>query len=192
VVPDGASDWGGVREGGLDRDDLRRSGHHGNGKSRRAGGRGRSIGCNIRLPMEQKPNPYVDRFIEFRYSFIRKVMLVKYSYASVTLPGGFGTLDEIFETATLIQTGKIANFPHVLMGRDYWQPLLDFLEQRMVREGTIDDADIERLLVKDDPEEAIAHIAQAMIDRFDFRWKSQPRPSLLIGESSPPEGHSVV
>ena len=157
--------------------------------AREAGGR--SIGCNIRLPMEQQPNPYVDRFIEFRYFFIRKVMLVKYSYAFVTLPGGFGTLDEIFETATLIQTGKIANFPLVLMGRDYWQPMLDFLEQRMVREGTIDAVDLERIVVTDDPQEAIAHIAQAMIDRFGFQWKARPQPIRLLGETGPP-GHSVV
>ena len=91
---------------------------------------GRSIGCNIRLPKEQQPNPYLDRWITFRYFFVRKVMLVKYSYAFITLPGGFGTLDEIFETATLIQTGKIREFPLVLMGREYWQPLLAFMGER--------------------------------------------------------------
>src|SRR5689334_13773271 len=77
-----------------------------------------SIGCNIILPQEQKPNPYVDRWLEFRYFFVRKVMLVKYSFAFVVLPGGFGTMDEIFECATLIQTGKISNFPLILMGKD--------------------------------------------------------------------------
>src|SRR5437660_446463 len=93
---------------------------------------GRSIGCNIRLPQEQKPNPYLDKWITFRYFFVRKVMLVKYSYAFIALPGGFGTLDEIFETATLIQTAKIRDFPMVLMGRDFWQPLLDFLLNKLV------------------------------------------------------------
>ena len=83
---------------------------------------GRSIGCNIELPEEQAPNPYLDRWITFRHFFVRKVMLVKYSYAFVALPGGFGTLDEIFETATLIQTGKILDFPLVLVGRDFWRP----------------------------------------------------------------------
>ena len=87
---------------------------------------GRSIGCNIQLPREQKPNPFVDQWITFRYFFVRKVMLVKYSYAFIALPGGLGTLDEIFETATLIQTGKIRDFPLVLMGKEYWRPLLEF------------------------------------------------------------------
>ena len=103
-----------------------------------------SIGCNIVLPTEQKPNPYLDRWVEFRYFFVRKVMLVKYSYAFVVLPGGFGTLDEIFECATLIQTGKIKHFPLVLMGTDYWQPLQDFLCHRMVPEKTILPADCDR------------------------------------------------
>src|SRR4030095_7052693 len=87
---------------------------------------GRSVGCNITLPNEQKPNAFVDRWVEFRYFFVRKVMLVKYSYAFVALPGGFGTLDELFEAATLIQTKKIEDFPLVLMGTDYWQPMLAF------------------------------------------------------------------
>jgi uncharacterized protein (TIGR00730 family) len=95
--------------------------------------KGRSVGCNIELPAEQKPNAYLDRWITFRYFFVRKLMLVKYSYAFVALPGGFGTLDEIFETATLIQTRKILDFPLVLMGRDYWQPLLDFMESRLLK-----------------------------------------------------------
>jgi hypothetical protein len=88
---------------------------------------GRSVGCNITLPNEQKPNAFVDRWVEFRYFFVRKVMLVKYSYAFVALPGGFGTMDEVFETATLVQTGKIQGFPIILMGVEYWQPLIDFL-----------------------------------------------------------------
>ena len=87
---------------------------------------GYSIGCNIELPQEQKPNPFLDRWVTFRHFFVRKLMLVKYSYAFIALPGGFGTLDEIFETATLIQTHKIEDFPLILVGKDYWQPLLDF------------------------------------------------------------------
>ncbi len=98
---------------------------------------GRSVGCNIELPQEQKPNAYLDRWVTFRHFFVRKLMLVKYSYAFIALPGGFGTLDEIFETATLIQTGKIQDFPLVLMGREYWQPLIDFFRDRLVAEGTI-------------------------------------------------------
>jgi uncharacterized protein (TIGR00730 family) len=102
---------------------------------------GRSIGCNVRLPKEQRPNPYLDRWITFRYFFVRKVMLIKYSYAFVALPGGFGTLDEIFETATLIQTGKIRNFPLVLIGTDYWEPLLAFMRDRLVAQRTVDPED---------------------------------------------------
>ena len=98
--------------------------------AREAGGR--SIGCNIALPVEQMPNPYLDRWITFRHFFVRKVMLVKYSYAFVALPGGLGTLDEIFETATLIQTAKIRRFPLVLMGTDFWAPLMHFLQGRLL------------------------------------------------------------
>jgi uncharacterized protein (TIGR00730 family) len=123
-----------------------------------------SIGCNIKLPHEQQPNPYLDKFVEFRYFFVRKMMLVKYSYAFVVPPGGFGTLDEIFETATLIQTQKIHQFPLVLMGTEYWQPLLDYLHNVMVRAGTIDQADVNRLLLTDSPEEAVSYIRDAVVD----------------------------
>lgn len=144
---------------------------------------GRSLGCNIELPLEQQPNPYLDRFIDFRYFFVRKVMLVKYSYAFVALPGGFGTLDEIFETATLIQTGKIHGFPLVLMGQDYWQPLHGLL-QRMVKERTIDEADYERLIFTDSPEDAVNQIATAAVEEFGFKWKTRARPSRLLGETA--------
>lgn len=119
---------------------------------------GGSVGCNIELPLEQRPNPYLDRWITFRYFFVRKVMLVKYSVAFVALPGGFGTLDEIFETATLIQTGKISNFPLLLYGVDYWRPLLDFLEHTMVQAGTIEHADLDRIVVTDDVDELVGRI----------------------------------
>ena len=124
--------------------------------AREAGGG--SVGCNIELPREQHPNPYLDRWITFRYFFVRKVMLVKYSIAFVALPGGFGTLDEIFETATLIQTKKILNFPLILFGIDFWQPLLDYLDRTMVRAGTLDHADLERIVLTDDPEEVLERI----------------------------------
>jgi uncharacterized protein (TIGR00730 family) len=131
---------------------------------------GYSVGCNIKLVKEQHPNPYLDKYITFRYFFVRKVMLVKYSYAFVALPGGFGTLDEIFETATLIQTGKIQDFPVVLMGKEFWQPLLDFFHHRLIREGTIEPADMQRLLVTDSPEEAVAAIKTTALQRFSLTY----------------------
>ncbi|PTL81755.1 TIGR00730 family Rossman fold protein [Vitiosangium sp. GDMCC 1.1324] len=128
--------------------------------AREAGGR--SVGCNIQLPHEQKPNAYLDTFVEFRYFFVRKLMLVKYSYAFVAFPGGFGTMDEIFETAVLIQTGKIRSFPLVLMGREYWAPLVDFLRGTLLAAGTIDAADVDRLVITDSVEEAAQCIRQGM------------------------------
>ncbi|RPH55643.1 TIGR00730 family Rossman fold protein [bacterium] len=140
-----------------------------------------SIGCNIVLPKEQKPNPYVDRWIEFRYFFIRKVMLVKYSYAFVVLPGGFGTMDEVFECATLIQTGKIQDFPLVLMGTDYWQPLKEFICHRMVAENTILPADCARICFTDSVDEAMEHIMDAVTREFGLVW--QPSPRWYLGEA---------
>jgi uncharacterized protein (TIGR00730 family) len=131
---------------------------------------GYSVGCNIKLVKEQQPNSYLDKYITFRYFFVRKVMLVKYSYAFVALPGGFGTLDEIFETVTLVQTGKIQDFPLVLMGREFWQPLLDLFRERLIRDGTIDPADVERFLVTDSPEEAIAAITTTAMERFRLTY----------------------
>ena len=95
---------------------------------------GTSVGCNITLPVEQKPNPYLDRWVEFRYFFVRKMMLEKYSYAFIVMPGGIGTLDELFETAMLIQTGKMKDFPIVLMGKSFWTPLLDYLRLFLARD----------------------------------------------------------
>jgi uncharacterized protein (TIGR00730 family) len=140
-----------------------------------------SVGCNIILPKEQSHNPYLDRFVEFRYFFVRKMMLVKYSYAFVAMPGGFGTMDEIFETATLVQTGKIKNFPIVLMGSEYWAPLLDFLRTKMVAAGTIDRLDFERLIVTDSPMEAAAKIADAATQSFGLRYERRKR-SWFLGE----------
>ena len=137
--------------------------------AREAGGR--SVGCNIELPQEQHPNPYLDRWITFRHFYVRKVMLVKYSYAFVALPGGFGTLDEIFETAVLIQTGKIRDFPLILMGQEFWQPLMDFMETRLVREGTIEPGDVKRLTVTDSVDEAVAAILDAATRRFGLSYQ---------------------
>ncbi|MCA9117793.1 MAG: TIGR00730 family Rossman fold protein, partial [Planctomycetaceae bacterium] len=116
---------------------------------------GRSIGCNIILPQEQEANPWVDKVVTFKYFFVRKVMLVKYSQAFIIMPGGFGTLDEAFEAATLIQTGKIRKFPVIFVGTAYWQPLFDFLKEGMLRKATIGEADLGLLQLTDSVEEAL-------------------------------------
>jgi uncharacterized protein (TIGR00730 family) len=121
-------------------------------------GGGLSIGCNIILPQEQQPNPYLDRTVTFDYFFVRKVMLVKYSVGFVLMPGGYGTLDEIFETVTLVQTGKIRHFPVVAMGRDYWQKMLDFISETMFREGAAGEGEVGGFLVTDSVAEAADHI----------------------------------
>ena len=141
---------------------------------------GRSIGCNIVLPMEQKPNPYVDRFVEFRYFFVRKVMLVKYSYAFVALPGGFGTLDELFEIATLVQTGKVLNFPIVLMGVEFWTPMMTFIQDRLIAAGTISPRDVSLITLTDDPEVAVAKIREGLA--LQTVHKPRPKPKLILGE----------
>lgn len=119
---------------------------------------GHSIGCNIKLPHEQKPNPYLDYFVEFEHFFVRKVMLVKYSSAFVVMPGGFGTLDEVFEVITLIQTGKLESFPIVSMGEDFWKNLKSFMTETMLPEGTINDADVNLIVSVKTVEEALKHI----------------------------------
>ena len=118
---------------------------------------GESVGCNIKLPFEQKENPYIHKSITFNYFFSRKVLLVKYSYAFIILPGGFGTMDELFETLTLIQTKTINDFPVVLYGKKYFQPLLDYI-QLMIEEKTISQEDMKLVLLTDDFDEAIDHI----------------------------------
>jgi uncharacterized protein (TIGR00730 family) len=131
---------------------------------------GMSIGCNIELPVEQQPNPYLDRWVTFRHFYVRKLMLVKYSYAFIAMPGGFGTLDEIFETATLIQTGKIKDFPLVLMGREYWQPLIDFMQERLLPEKAIDPVDLDRVVVTDDAHQAVESIRDTAMKRFGLTY----------------------
>jgi len=131
---------------------------------------GNSIGCNIELPVEQQPNPYLDRWVTFRHFFVRKLMLVKYSYAFIAMPGGYGTLDEIFETATLIQTGKVRNFPLVLMGREYWQPLIDFLRLRLLPEKAIDPLDLERIVLTDDAQQAVESITSIAMKQFGLTY----------------------
>jgi len=135
---------------------------------------GRSVGCNIRLPQEQEPNAFLDTFVEFRYFFVRKVMLAKYSYAFVAMPGGFGTMDELFEIATLIQTGKIKNFPLVLVGVEYWKPLVEFLENTLVAMGTVDLADVERIALTDSPDEAVRIIREGTVTKFGLKYGTRP------------------
>lgn len=120
--------------------------------------KGHSIGSKIDIVGEMEPNPYLDKWINFKYFFERKMMMTKYSVAFVVLPGGLGTLDELFEILTLIQTRKIDHFPVVLMGIKFWQPLLDFLKNTMLKEGTISQTDIDHLFVTDSPEAAVEHI----------------------------------
>jgi uncharacterized protein (TIGR00730 family) len=121
-------------------------------------GGGETIGCNIVLPREQKPNPYLDRFVEFDHFFVRKVMLIKYSSAFVVMPGGFGTLDEAFEALTLIQCDKIERFPVVAMGLPFWDKVRDFVEKSLLHERTIAAQDLELLHATDSVDEAVAYI----------------------------------
>jgi uncharacterized protein (TIGR00730 family) len=143
---------------------------------------GGSLGCNIVLPIEQKPNPYLDRFVTFRHFFVRKVLLAKYSYAFVGLPGGLGTLDEIFEIAVLIQTGKIRNFPVVLVGREHWSPLVDYLRQRLLPAGTIDARDVERIRLTDSAEEAVEWIRVQALPEFGLTYGPRPKRRWWLGE----------
>jgi len=122
-------------------------------------GGGLSIGCNIILPHEQEPNAYLDRCVEFDYFFVRKVMLLKYSVGFVFMPGGFGTMDEVFETATLIQTGKMSEFPMVAMGTSYWAELIDFIQKAMLTEGTIRAGEVE-VHQTDSPADAVEYISK--------------------------------
>jgi len=138
-------------------------------KGARLGG-GRSIGCNIELPFEQGANPYVDTLIQFRYFFVRKTMFIKYSVAFIIFPGGFGTLDELFEAVTLIQTGKIYQFPVILFGRRYWAGLIRWLQARVLAERKISAGDIDLMVLTDDPAEAAAAVirgyeAQTHVER---------------------------
>jgi uncharacterized protein (TIGR00730 family) len=147
--------------------------------AREAGGV--SVGCNIKLPHEQAANPYVDVSVDFNYFFVRKVMLVKYSYAFVVMPGGFGTLDELSEALTLIQTAKINDFPVVVMGKTFWNALSSQFAD-MVQRGMIDPTDLDLLIVTDDVDEAIAHIQAKSVNRFKLHRRL--RPIRALGERS--------
>ena len=143
--------------------------------------KGRSVGCEIRLPMEQSGNPYMNRSVSFKYFFVRKVLLLKYSYAFVILPGGFGTMDECFETLTLIQTGKILDFPVIVMGQSYWSQLQDMLDS-MVEEGTISATDLDLLCFTDSVADAMTHIKKHALGKFGLR--SPISPIRILGEKA--------
>lgn len=143
---------------------------------------GRSIGCNIMLPHEQKENPYVQQSIEFKYFFVRKTLLLKYSYAFIIMPGGWGTMDEMFEALTLIQTGKMREFPVILIGRDYWKHLIALTED-MVTNKTISASEIkENLLVTDSVEEAVEHLRKHAIAKFGLKRARRMKQNWWLGE----------
>jgi uncharacterized protein (TIGR00730 family) len=143
---------------------------------------GRSIGCNIELPFEQKPNPYLDKMLIFDHFFVRKVMLIKYSYAFIVLPGGYGTFDEMFEALTLIQTKKIKDFPVILVGKDYWQPILNWMRETLLKAGTISEADFALIHLTDSPTEAVTIIQDIAINHFGLKYGPKPRRKWYLGE----------
>jgi uncharacterized protein (TIGR00730 family) len=150
---------------------------------------GMSVGCNIKLPFEQKPNPYVQTSLTFEHFFVRKVMLVKYSYAFVIMPGGFGTMDEFFETLTLVQTKIIVRFPLVLFGKDYYQPLMAYMKQ-MADQGTISPEDLSLVLLTDSVAESIQHIDTFIQKNYRRRpprrkwWLFEPKPATATAAST--------
>lgn len=142
---------------------------------------GTSVGCNILLPFEQRPNPYLDHWLTVRYFFVRKVALVKYSYAFVVMPGGFGTLDELFEALTLIQTGKILDFPVVVFDTEYWHHLIELLKD-MVKANSISEEDLNLLLVTDSIDKAINHISKHSIEKFGLNRKPPVKKLWFLAE----------
>ena len=143
-----------------------------------------SIGCNIELPFEQGTNAYVQVPINFRYFFVRKTMFVKYSQAFIIFPGGFGTMDELFEALTLIQTGKVRDFPVVLFGTEYWSGLLGWIREVMLAEGKISRDDVDLLVVTDSPEEAVRVV-------IDSDKRQSPAPSTVADTPAHPAKHDA-
>lgn len=143
---------------------------------------GRSVGCNIQLPQEQKHNPYLDKWVEIKHFFVRKVLLVKYSFAFVVMPGGFGTLDEYFEAITLIQTNKIGDFPVIIFCKDFHQKLIEHTHV-MRKEGTISEADLGLFLVTDSIEEAVELIKEESIKRHGLKPEERLKPFKWLFES---------
>ena len=139
-------------------------------------GGGTSVGANIELPHEQEPNPYLDVSLDFRYFFVRKTMFIKYSEGYVVFPGGFGTLDELFESLTLIQTHKVHRFPTVLYGSAYWAGLLEWLRSTVRDAGNVFDLDLEIVMMADDPERAVAMVIACNTGACDHEWHQHPAP----------------
>ncbi|PIR21731.1 MAG: TIGR00730 family Rossman fold protein [Deltaproteobacteria bacterium CG11_big_fil_rev_8_21_14_0_20_45_16] len=137
---------------------------------------GVSVGCNIILPEEQKPNPYINRMVSFYYFFVRKVMLVKYSLAYIIMPGGFGTLDELAEAITLIQTGRLMHFPVILVGREYWEPFLRWIQNQMYKEGTVRPDEFNILSIVD-TEDEIMDVIEARVWKLRLEYQENPRAS---------------
>lgn len=142
---------------------------------------GNSVGCNIVLPFEQFPNTYLDKFVNFKYFFVRKVLLSKYSYGFVVLPGGFGTLDELFEALTLIQTEVIKRFPVVLMGKEFHQHVYQHIVH-MAEVGTISKGDLDLFLLTDDLDEMKNHLRKYAIEEFGLKSREIVKPSVWLGE----------
>ncbi len=124
---------------------------------------GKSVGMNIHLPFEQQPNPYSNIKIEFNYFFVRKIMFVKYAMAYIIMPGGMGTLDELFEAVTLIQTKRIRPFPLILVGSDYWNGLIDWIRQRLLTDGMISPEDMDILQIIDEPEDVVKAVKRVLV-----------------------------
>jgi uncharacterized protein (TIGR00730 family) len=139
---------------------------------------GYSVGCNINLSHEQKPNDYMHKWYTFKHFFVRKTLLVKHSYAFIIMPGGFGTMDEFFETLTLVQTKTITQFPIVLYGKDYYQPMMDYM-QFLLQQGTISEADLNLVVLTDDIDEAMEHIRNYILRNYQIKKQPKEMPAEL-------------
>jgi len=144
---------------------------------------GRSVGCNIRLPFEQSHNPYLDRWVTMEHFFVRKTLLIKYSYGFIIMPGGFGTMDEMFEALTLIQTKKLKSFPIVIMGSDFWPEMRHFMDH-MLKGATISPEDLDLIKWTDSVDEAVAHLQEKAVTQFGLRRSRIPKSSPLLGEKA--------
>ncbi len=144
--------------------------------------KGRSVGCNIELPFEQNHNPYLDKWVTIKYFFVRKTLLIKYSYAFIVMPGGFGTLDELFESLTLIQTKKIKNFPIVIFDKEFHKNLIEYIDD-MKHGGTISPEDLDLMLITDSIEDTVNHIKQC-ISRFGLQYERKFRPIKWLFEET--------